>query len=149
MKITLHLAPVNGGPFNCMPARSVELEAARILCNDIVLPFERHPHNVRLFVVGNEFGALGAVWAGCEQDALDALVDAGLGDGLLVDENDLHDDEREDCTRLGNAGEAADLDHAWLQVVQFDAARDCALLCRFAEARGAGASDLDDGRLPV
>ncbi len=88
MKTKLHLTPVNCGPFNCLPAREVELEDERILCNDIILPFgEFNPHNVRLWVIGNEFGALGAVWASHEQDALDELVDADLGGGLLMPAN--------------------------------------------------------------
>ena len=138
MKCTLHLKqnlPFAGNQ------RIVELEAERILCNDIVLPGEHHPHNVRLWVIGNEYGALGAVWADCEQDALDELVDAGLGDGLLVDEKDA-----EDCARLGNAGEPADLDSAWLAPVewQWENGRDVALLLKLAEARGANVSTLDD-----
>lgn len=138
-KFTLFLAPVNGGPFNCLPARSVELEPERILCNDIVLPWENHPHKVRLWVIGNEFGALGAVWADCEQDAFDELVDADLGQSLLVDEADAD----EECARLGNAGEPANLDNAWIQNVHWDKTRDCELLCRFAEARGSCADTLD------
>ena len=71
-KFTLHTAPVNKGSFNCQPAMSVELDAEKILCNDIHLPNSRfNPHNVRLWVIGTEFGALGAVWADCEQDAFD------------------------------------------------------------------------------
>ena len=140
-KVTLHTAPVNGGPFNCQPAREIELEAERVLCNDVRLPGEHHPYNLRLWVIGNEFGALGAVWATCEQDALDELVDAGLGDGLLVEPHD--DDDRQELSYLGNAGEPADLDNAWMQTVAFDPARDWQLLCRFAEARGAGAKSLD------
>lgn len=139
MKTTLHLSPVNGGPFNCLPARSVELEDERILCNDVSLPWERHPHNMRLWVIGNEFGALGAVWASNEQDAFDELVDADLGDGLLIDEADAD----EECARLGNAGEPANLDNAWIQLVRLDPAQDCRLLCRFAEARGANQYTLD------
>lgn len=138
-KVQLHLTPVNGGPFNCLPARDVELDAERILCNDVTLPWEFNPHNTRLWVIGNEFGALGAVWANHEQDAFDELVDADLGGGLLIDEADADDE----CARLGNAGEPANLDNAWIQCVHFDKARDCELLCRFAEARGQGQDNLD------
>ena len=143
-KITLHLKQVL--PFaNNVPM--VELEPARILCNDITLPFESHPHNMRLWVIGNEYGAIGAVWASHEQDALDELVDAGLGDGLLVsaeDEAGMSEAEREDLAHLGNAGESADLEHCWLAPVAWDLARDCALIALFAEARGVDACNLDD-----
>lgn len=139
MKHTLHLAPINGGPFNCLPARSIELKPERILANNVTFDGEYNPHNTRLFVIGNEFGALGAVWADCDQDALDELVDAGLGNGLLVDEADAD----EDCARLGNAGEPANLDYAWIQTVDFQPARDWRLMVAFAEARGAAQTTLD------
>ena len=98
----LSLQPIDGGPFNCAPAREVELDLERIRCNNPHLPGEYNPHNVRLFVVGNEFGAMGAVWAQ-ESDALDELVDADLGGRILIDETDADDDS----PRLGNAGEPA------------------------------------------
>lgn len=138
-KITLHTAPVNGGPFNCLPARDIELTPERILANDVILPWERHPHGMKLWIIGNEFGALGAVWANHEQDAFDELIDSDLGGGLLIDEADAD----EETARLGNAGEPCDLTHAWIQAVAFDQSRDCQLLCRFAEARGQGSKTLD------
>lgn len=146
MNHTLHLAPVDGGPFNCRPAFSVELEPERILCNDIVLPFESHPHRVRLWVIGNVYGAVGAVWASCEQDAIDELIDSGLGDCFLVSDEDQQtadEPEREGWAHLGNAGEPCDLTDEWIQPVAWDLKRDCELLCRFAEARGANATTLD------
>jgi hypothetical protein len=133
-KITFHLKANRLGP-----AREVEIEAARVLCNDITLPGEFNPHNTRLWVIGNEYGVLGAVWADCEQEALDELVDADLGAGLLIDEKDAD----EDSARLGNAGEPACLDNAWLAEVEFQPTRDLAVLLRFAEARGAGEDTLD------
>lgn len=126
----------------------IELDDSQILCNDITFPWDFNPHNTRLWIVCNEYGALGAVWAQHEQDALDELVDNDLGAGLLVDEADADDDE---CARLGNAGEPADLSNCRLYVVKFCRAGNdaeikdsCKLLCRFAEARGAGADTLDD-----
>lgn len=118
---------------------SVELAPERILANDVHFAGEFNPHNVRLWVIGNEFGALGAVWAGNEQDALDELVDSDLGGGLLIDEKDA----TEDSARLGNAGEPADLTYAWMATVNFQPERDLALLLCFAEARGANNSTLD------
>ena len=118
-------------------AEYCELSPERIACNDITLPGEYNPHNVRLWVVGNEYGALGAVWAGSEQDALDELVDQGLGDGLLIDEADAD----EETARLGNAGEPACLDYAWLRVVDLSPAR-WRLLVALAECRGLSADTL-------
>ena len=139
---TLHLSPVNGGPFNCRPANTIQLENERILCNDIIFQGEFNPHNTRLWVVGNEFGALGSVWASHEQDALDILCDAMLLAGLEIDEPTTEEDD-EDVTRLGNAGVPHDLTNAWIQLVEFVPSRDWQLLCRFAEARGACNDNLD------
>lgn len=145
-KINLSLLPVNGGPFNCLPAREVELAPERILTNNVILPWDFNSHDARLFVVGNEFGAVGAVWADHEQEALDELIDKGLGDSFLISEADqaeATEEEQEEWALLGNAGEPCNLDMAWVQVVRLDPAQDCLLLCLFAEARGNCADNLD------
>lgn len=132
-------------PFAQAP-RIAELSPEQILCNDIVLPFERHPHGMKLWVIGNEFGAVGAVWASHEQDAWDELIDRGLGNSFLVSEEDQKsatEEEREEWAHLGNAGEAADLSYAWMAPVEWNLERDCRLLCLFAEARGLNAENLD------
>lgn len=138
-KVTLHTMAQNGGAFNCAPAGEWQLSPETVLCNDVTFPGEYNPHNVRLWIIGHEFGPVGAVWAQCEQDALDELVDSGLGDCFLIDEKDAD----EDCSRLGNAGEPANLDNAWMRVVEFAPDRDWQIMLRFAEARGAGHSTLD------
>jgi hypothetical protein len=143
--VKLILAPVNGGPFNCLPSREVEVACERVLCNDVVFPWEAHPHGMRLWAVGNEFGIVGAVWAGCEQDALDELVDAGLGDSFLVPEDDqasASEDEQEEWAHLGNAGEPCDLTYAWIQPVDLSRC-GAPVLCAFAEARSSASDTLD------
>lgn len=145
MKTKLTLLPDNGGPFNCQPAHEVELSDEDILCNDVTLPWDFNPHNTRLYVIGNEFGALCAVWANHEQDALDTAVNENKLDSMMVSEEDydaMDEDEREGCASLGNAGEPFNLDHAWIQQVRLDPTHDCRLLCAFAEARGACANNL-------
>lgn len=98
--------------------RTVSLGLDRITANDVFFPWGRfNPHRVCLWVIGNELGPLGAVWAGCESDALDELVDAGLGDSLLLDDPAEEDD---DSHCLGNAGEPADLTHAWMGNVDLE-----------------------------
>jgi len=142
----LHLKPLNGGPFSCLPAREFELKGEEVLCNNIVLPWDFNPHNCRLFVIGYEYGAIAAVWANHEQDALDEIIDSGLGDCLLISEEDqpsASEDEQEDWSHLGNAGEPCDLANVWIQEVRLDPAQDCQLLCSFAEARGACQTTLD------
>lgn len=118
--------------------REIEMDSERILTNDVTMPWEYNPHNIRLWIVCNEYGALGAVWAGNEQDALDTLVDEDLGAGILVDEADSDDE----CARLGNAGEPANLDNVGLYVVRLDQKLDARLMCAFCEARGAGNNNL-------
>lgn len=142
MQTKLYLSPVNGGPFNCRPANEIDLDNSRILCNDVIFHGEFNPHNVRLWVVGNEFGALGAAWAPCEQDAFDILCDAMLLAGLEV-EPPKTEEEEEEVTRLGNEGVPHDMTYAWIQQVEFVPGRDWQLLCRFAEARGACNDNLD------
>lgn len=131
---TLHIAPNR----TCATP-SVELPPERILANDVTFAGEFNPHNVRLWVIGNEFGALGAVWASHEQDALDTLIDEDLGGGLLIDEADA----TEDTARAGNASEPVNLNYAWMATVAFEPARDLPLLLALAEARGARAPNLD------
>lgn len=132
----LALLPVNNGPFNCLPAREIELAPERILCNDVTLPWENNG-NTRLYVLGNEFGAMGAVWATNDQDALDELVDAELGDGILI-EGEIEKDM--EISYVGNHGKPADLTYLW---IQFANLTDPKLLCAFAEARGAGKNNLE------
>lgn len=145
MKAKLSLLPVNGGPFNCLPAREVELDDENILCNNVVLPWDFNPHHCKLYVIGHEYGAIAALWASNEQEALDTLINSGKGDCFLISEEDQKsatEEEQEEWARLGNAGEPCNLDHAWLQVVRLDEKLDCRLLCQFAEARGACADTL-------
>lgn len=147
-KITLNLSAVNGGPFNCLPARSVEVEPGRVKCNDVTFPWENHPHNMRLWVIGAEYGPFGAVWASHEQDALDELIDSNLGDALLISEDDqasATDEEREEWAHLGNAGEPCDLTNVWIQTVDLSpTAENAKLLCLLSEARGACTDSLDN-----
>ena len=115
-------------PFSQNP-RFAELEGENILLNDVNLPehIERsyNPHNVKLWVIGNEYGALCGAWGSSEQDTLDAAVDAGLLDCLMAEEQDY---DNEDLTPLGNASELFDLNSVWMGEVEFDAARDIKLI---------------------
>ena len=125
----------------------VELVPERIRCDDIILPGEFNPHNKRLWVTLSRYGALGATWADHIQEALDELVDRDLAGNILVDEADvakMDEDEQEELARLGNAGEPCDLTDVDVQEVVFKPERDWKLLCMFAEARGAGVSNLGE-----
>ena len=116
--------------------RDIELENERIVGNDITFPHEFNPHNVRLWAIGNEFGPIGAVWADCEQNAFDALVDNDLADGLSTDE------ENEDTTYLGNAGEPFDLTYAWIEAVNLTK-QSMEFIVKLAECRGGCYDSLD------
>lgn len=120
----------------------------RVLANDVSFPWEGHPHNMRLFLIGNEYGALAAVWADCDQDAFDEACDADLLAGLSCSDEDAEaharGDTPEDVTLLGNAGEPFNLDHAWIRPVALDLEKDGRLLVAFAEARGAGYKTLEE-----
>lgn len=145
-KFTLHLSPVNGGPFNCLPARFVELEAYAILSNDVIFPWESNINKVNLYVAGNEFGPLGAAWADNENNALDELCDAGLLESFLMSREEIEEGEKdgnENWNYLGNSNHPANLDHMWIQTVKLDGPRDWELIASLAEARGACADNLD------
>lgn len=115
------------------------LDAARVLANDVTFTGEYNPHGIKLFVISNEYGYVAAVWASCEQDALDEAVDADLMGGFAIDEADAD----EDTARLGNAGEPFDLTYCGMHhLPQSDMPE--ALLIAFGEARGEGANTLDD-----
>ena len=131
------------------PNAFIEVEPSRVLCNDVVLPGERNPNHTRLWIGSAAFSNwptfLGAVWADNEQDALDTLIDEGLGEALLVEEEALvsmDDDEREELSYLGNAGEACDLTNVGLEPVRFSVTRDRELLAMFKDARENGLANL-------
>lgn len=129
-------------PFSQNP-RFAELEGENILLNDVNLPehIERsyNPHNVKLWVIGNEYGALCGAWGSSEQDALDAAVDAGLLDCLMAEEQDY---DNEDLTPLGNASELFDLNSVWVGEVEFDAARDIKLIVALVRESAEGKDTL-------
>ena len=124
-------------PFAQTP-RFVELDALNILMDNAQLPAEidasdrYNPNNVRLWVIGHEHGAICAVFAGCEQFALDQACDLDQIDCLMADEQDYDD---ETLTALGNAGELFDLSHAWIAEVEFEAKRDIQLIVAIVKAR--------------
>lgn len=98
-----------------------------------------NPYNVKLWVIGNEYGALCAVWGSSEQDALDEAVDAGMLDCLMAEEQDY---DNEALTPLGNASELFDLDYAWMGEVEFDAARDIKLIVALVRESAEGKDTL-------
>lgn len=120
-------------PFADCP-RIVELDESNIVCNDIMLPADidnscrYNPHNVRLWVIGHEHGAICAIFASHEQEAFDNAVDANKLNCLMLDE------ETDDCARLGNASEPFDLSYAWIGEVEFNPARDILLITALARA---------------
>jgi hypothetical protein len=139
MSIKFQLAAVDGGPFNCQPACEVEVEAENVHANDVILPHENHPHNCRLFVFGNEFGTLGAVWGYTEKDALDYACDEGMFNQDLMEPGD---DEGDGVYTLGNASERFNLGiYFW---IRDGVSYDSQVACMFAEARGAMANTLDE-----
>lgn len=139
MKYTLTLKQPFPFPQN---PRFAELEGENILLNDVNLPehVERsyNPYNVKLWVIGNEYGALCAVW-GSEQDALNEAVDANMLDCLMAEEQD-HDNE--DLTPLGNASELFDLNSVWMGEVEFDPARDIKLIVAIVRESAEGKDTL-------
>ena len=135
-----------------LPAHDfIELEANRVLCNDVVLPGERNPNHTRLWIASAAFSNsptfLGAVWADDEESALDTLIDAGLGKALQIDDLDLEamdEKEQDSLAYLGNESQACDLTNVGLTPVKFSAARDKGLLEMFKSARENGLANLGE-----
>ena len=147
MKYTLHL--LRPFAFDQNP-ESCELEVAQIRCNDVMLPaaFDAssayNPQKIRLWVVGHVFGAVHAVFASHEQNALDELANCGALDFCQVADGLSENEENDDTfCRLGNAGEPFDLSDFWMGEVVFEAARDIKLIVALARASEAGADYLD------
>ena len=125
-----------GFPFDNNP-RNVELPGDKILTNNVILPRNidavnaYNPHNVRLWVIGHEFGALCAVWARNEQDSFDKACNAGMLDCLMSEEQDYDD---ESLAALGDASELFDLSHTWIAPVEWQAERDIKLILAMVRA---------------
>jgi len=106
-----------------------ELAESDILLNDVTMPGDYNPHNVRLWVIGHEYGPICALWAANEQDALDEMLDQGYEQFLVADEDfDFDLDEQGHYAHLGNAGEPCDLSYAWIKPIVLEPARDFRLL---------------------
>jgi len=91
-----------------------EFDSSRVVNPESYIPNGGfNPHNVHPFLIHNEFGVLGVVYAESLQDALDEMVDADKLDSCLVSDEDYREAEAEgredEYARLGNAGEPFDL----------------------------------------
>ena len=71
-----------------------------------------NPHRVRPWLLSDQGFVLAVAFADCLQDALDIAVDAGKLDAFQVAEKDMGDygPDEEGIARLGNAGEAFDIE---------------------------------------
>lgn len=128
----------------CSNPRFAELDADKILLNNVILPREidsenaYNPHNVRLWVIGHEHGPICAVWASHESETFDEACDAGMLESLQVSQADIDADVigayDDDYSYHGNAGEPHDLTHAWIGAVEFDARRDIQLIVAIVRA---------------
>jgi len=116
------------------------LKEENIKCNNIVLKSEYNPHNIHLFIIGdNSLGPLFAIWGANLQDALDEAVDLNLMEYYLCDF--VNENEKENLVRLGNAGELHDISDLFVRELH-PGDFPISLTIKFAEARGALADDL-------
>ncbi len=120
-------------PFSCTPHHA-SLDEDKILCNDVNLPGEFNPHNVRLWVIGDVFGAIVAVWASHAQEAFDVACDEYMLDGYLSENQEWKDEE--EGIRCGNASELFDFDQPWIGVVKWNELDEKTKLA-FAYSKGA------------
>jgi hypothetical protein len=131
-----------------MPANEFTVTGENIKINDFSLPPEidiecrLNPYNMRLWIIGHTFGAVGCIFASSEQDAFDNAVNYGLMDHCLNE--DQSDYENEDLTPLGNAGELFDLSDTWIAEVDFKVDRDITLILALVRASENQTDDLSD-----
>ena len=137
-------------PFAQNP-RFCELEGNKIMCNDISLgraidPDASSLDTSKFYVIGNEYGAICALWANNDQDALDNAVDANMLDCLMAEEQNIDTEEVSELglNNLGNAGELFDLSHVWMGEVELDPARDIKLIVALVRANEAGHDVIGD-----
>lgn len=83
---------------------------------DFIPDGDYNPHNVRPFVINNEYVYLCIAYASNLQDALDSAADADMLRGLALDREDADEREREyggaGVMYLGNASEPFDSERA-------------------------------------
>lgn len=124
-----------------------DLDERDIKTDNFTKPFHFNPNNTRLFIIGDEFGPVVAIWADNEQEALDCMLDKGYERFLIPPEDymAMSDDEKEDVYYLGNAGEPCDLTYAWIREADTNPSdRDgVGLLEKFIIANERGMDDLD------
>ena len=84
---------------------------------DICNPDDKVYHD-HLYVIGNEYGPLCAVYADHEEDALNNAVDETGLPGLRVSEEYAIEMEGEGIMYLGNASEPFDSVYAWIDEVK-------------------------------
>jgi hypothetical protein len=110
-----------------------EVDDNAFMLNDVIFPWEFNPNRVRLWIITDEYGPIGAVW-GSEHDALDIAADLGILDAHQIDDTTEITDE-EDVCRLGNASEPFDIDYVRMFKVNFDV-QPLSFIAKIAEARG-------------
>lgn len=117
--------------------------AEKILANNVIFIWEFNPHKVHLFVFNDQYGFIGAVWAGNLQDALDEMADNDLLDSMMIDAKEydkMSKEEQDEVAYLGNASEPFDLTYIGVKEVWN---LPVEMIAEFAEARGANAANLD------
>jgi len=128
-----------------LQAYTVDLDPEKILANNVIFEGEYNPHNVRLWLISNEYGPVAATWADCGQDAIDEATDAGLMGAFLLENEDVDEATMEagEYSFIGNAGEPADLTNCGIEAIDLSK-QSIKLLLAFAEARGACVETLND-----
>ena len=118
-----------------------DLDQDKVMTDDVTLRHEYQVGYSQLWLIGNEFGPLAAVWASHESDALDAAVNANLLDSLLLEESDLDAYHESEYTRAGNASEPFESAHLWIKLAPIGEQTTLTQI-RFGECRGAAVDNM-------
>ena len=100
-----------------------------------------------MYIIGHEYGAVCAVWADNEQDAINGAWDEDMLTCLAFEEEDAVDESGDDMPnvmRVGNESAPIDTSYLWIDTVRFDPVRDFQAILAIAAASSANEDTLCD-----
>lgn len=130
-------------------AEEVTVRPDRVLTRWIgILPGSGYSPPSKMWVIGNEYGAIVAVWAQNAEDAIDEAVNCDTMDSEMVSQEDfdaMSEEEREDLIYAGNASEPFYQNYLWMEIVDLRI-QSAPLLAALRKAEEQGASTLAEVR---
>lgn len=99
--------------------KGIKLDADDVIVNDPVLDGEPNPNRRKMFVIQSPYGAVCALWADHEEDALDEAADRGLLEVFEITDMPYHQfTNGNDGVPLGNESRPFDLQDCRIYAVE-------------------------------